>query len=797
MRNYAGTIGTYADSAFFSGTCFAIERVGPGEFMVSPGDIDPPGNVRAVITQILGEEYPWYPVVGNHEEETSNDMEYLRSYDLEQNGETPPNIVNTGPPGAEETCYSFDYENTHFIVINQYYDGDEDDALDGDVCDELFNWLAADLAATPLDHRIVFGHEPAFPQRDEFSGRRRHVGDSLDKYAANRDRFWDLLVSEGVGAYFCGHTHNYSSHYMDGVWQIDVGHCRGAGDEGAPSTFVMVHVDSDRILFDTYRDVHDGVYDYMDIVKSGCVSAPSVVTLVPSGSTWSYLDDGSDQETGWREPDFDDTEWYSGAAPLGYGDGDEETLVSYGPDRYEKYITTYLRNSFTIKDTDQILSLVALLQRDDGAVLYLNGSEAARSNMPDGEPGFRTRAVYVASGAEETEYLTFHLDRSLLVRGKNVIAVEVHQVSEISSDLSFDLELIAFAEDTTDADGDGIPAGREGDGDRDGDGLRNDEDFDPVGFIYDEETGEILAGGSVEVSGPGNVTLFHDGSEGWYQFTVDNGGLYTIAFTPPAWHEQSDACSPEEGSFVWGEGMGLTVLGNGEDGSSGSLVSSACTPFYFSLEIPAGDPVLIGNNIPCRSLLPDSTLLASFSAVQSEWDVELVWETIEETGAVRFHVFRMSDADSAWIPLCDSALAGTADGSGASYTLLDRLDRSGDIRYRLEIFDDGELQSVHETGISDYRAVPLKYALATVPNPFSGSAEIRYDLPEECSFTLAIYDVRGRLIHTINEGEKPLGSYSARWDGVNEGGESVPAGVYFCRFRSGIRMMREKMVLIR
>lgn len=266
MRGYSGT-GVYDDSRYFRGVCEAIAATGPGAFMVSPGDVDPPGQVSWTIEQTLGDDYLWYPVVGNHEAETPGDMEWLRSYNVA--GEDLPHVVNAGPPGCQETTYSFDYQNAHFVVLNQYYDGVGDTDADGDVVDALYEWLAEDLAATAREHIFIFGHEPAYPQPDANNGRMRHIGDSLDKYPARRDRFWELLTDEGVLAYFCGHTHNYSAIKIDGVWQLDTGHCRGVGDTGAPSTFLIVDVAGDSlddVMFRVYRDTHDGIYDYNDIV---------------------------------------------------------------------------------------------------------------------------------------------------------------------------------------------------------------------------------------------------------------------------------------------------------------------------------------------------------------------------------------------------------------------------------------------------------------------------------------------------------------------------------------------------
>ena len=71
-------------------------------------------------------------------------------------------------------------------------------------------------------------------------------------------------------------------------------------------------------------------------------------TLIAKGSVWKYLDNGSNQGAGWRAVAFNDGGWASGPAQLGYGDGDEATIVSFGPDSAAKYVTTYFRQTFKI-----------------------------------------------------------------------------------------------------------------------------------------------------------------------------------------------------------------------------------------------------------------------------------------------------------------------------------------------------------------------------------------------------------------------------------------------------------------
>jgi hypothetical protein len=165
-------------------------------------------------------------------------------------------------------------------------------------------------------------------------------------------------------------------------------------------------------------------------------------TLVPAGAVWKYLDNGSDQGAAWRAATFDDSAWKSGPAQLGYGDGDEATLVGYGPDPNSKYITTYFRRGFSVTDPAAFASLTLRLLRDDGAVVYVNGAEVFRSNMPGGAVNYLTPASVAIGGGDESTYVTTPLAPSTLVAGVNLIAVEIHQSGGTSSDISFNLELI-------------------------------------------------------------------------------------------------------------------------------------------------------------------------------------------------------------------------------------------------------------------------------------------------------------------------------------------------------------------
>jgi hypothetical protein len=164
--------------------------------------------------------------------------------------------------------------------------------------------------------------------------------------------------------------------------------------------------------------------------------------IVPLGSEWKYLDDGTDPGSTWKDASFDDSGWASDTAEFGYGDGDEKTIVSFGGDPANKHITTYFRKTFSFVDTTVFKNIILQLLADDGAVVYLNGDEVYRFNLPSGSVGNATTALNeLSDGPEENTTQRVVLPEVLLDSGNNVLAVEVHQASANSSDLSFNLSL--------------------------------------------------------------------------------------------------------------------------------------------------------------------------------------------------------------------------------------------------------------------------------------------------------------------------------------------------------------------
>ncbi|MBX7213993.1 MAG: hypothetical protein K1X39_08295 [Thermoflexales bacterium] len=167
------------------------------------------------------------------------------------------------------------------------------------------------------------------------------------------------------------------------------------------------------------------------------------VQLVTFGSVWRYRDNNIDPGPAWRTAGYDDGAWPAGPAQLGYGDGDEATVVGYGPDANNKYVTTWFRRAFTVTNPASLMTMTLRLLRDDGAVVHLNGSPVFTSNMPAGPVISSTLALSRVTGLGEAAVEATTLSARALVTGSNLLAVEVHQFVGDSSDISFDLALCA------------------------------------------------------------------------------------------------------------------------------------------------------------------------------------------------------------------------------------------------------------------------------------------------------------------------------------------------------------------
>lgn len=191
------------------------------------------------------------------------------------------------------------------------------------------------------------------------------------------------------------------------------------------------------------------------------IDNPAPTPKITYGSTWDYyasltapLNDLSGNT--WKQPGYTlPIGWNLGASGPGYGKyGFNASQITCMPSGAlpiclpigTKYLSYYFRKTvnFTAAELSTTFYAIQLnMKRDDGIVIYVNGVERARDNMPAGTPVYTTLASSnISTGAGEN--YSVNLSPSFFSAGTNTIAVEVHLRSLTSSDMSFDMEMLGL-----------------------------------------------------------------------------------------------------------------------------------------------------------------------------------------------------------------------------------------------------------------------------------------------------------------------------------------------------------------
>lgn len=141
-------------------------------------------------------------------------------------------------------------------------------------------------------------------------------------------------------------------------------------------------------------------------------------------------------------------------------------------------------------------------------------------------------------------------------------------------------------------------------------------------------------------------------------------------------------------------------------------------------------------------------------------------------------------------------------------------DADGEVTLELNLQDDGYMtvtatkpnyipkQKVVRVGdpmgVDDEVEIPDNpFVFQNYPNPFNPSTTIRFDLSQQADASLTIYDIQGRLVRNLADGNYPAGQHSVTWNGENNSGGSVSSGVYFYRFESGTTSEIKRMTVLR
>jgi len=214
-------------------------------------------------------------------------------------------------------------------------------------------------------------------------------------------------------------------------------------------------------------------------------------------------------------------------------------------------------------------------------------------------------------------------------------------------------------------------------------------------------------------------------------------------------------------------------------------------------------PIVLGDEDPTLPV-ELSTFTVSLNAFNN---AVLNWITQTETGVSGFYVYRNNSENLASAILVSHLIPATNSSEEHSYSFIDNeLFSHGTYYYWLQVADIDGSESYHGPATLVYTGndepalpgIPTVTELRSVfPNPFNPNTNLSYSLAEEADVNVKIFNSRGQLVRTLNEGHKAIGHHSAAWDGKDENGNTQSTGVYFFRMQAGKKVFNSKAVLMK
>ncbi|MBN1895259.1 CotH kinase family protein [bacterium] len=462
--------------------------------------------------------------------------------------------------------------------------------------------------------------------------------------------------------------------------------------------------------------------------------------ILPAGDVWKYHDRGVDLGTTWTRNDYDDGSWASGRAQFGYGDGDESTVVDFGGNPGDKHITTYFRKTFDVPAGDRTVSCYISLLVDDGAVVYLNGQEIVRINLPEGEIRYSTTTpIY---NPYENIFRRYAVPVELLNPGPNTLEVEIHKNSPYGSDLSFDCTMTASF----------IPQA----------GYRTHE-------------GSVI---QMILSGDISLTACFEPDTARPKNPVVISEINYSSASAKNTEDWLEICNPSG-----------TVL----DLTGWKLTDSDTNTYLFpdGILFAPGEYLVL-----CRDAGRFLDVHPSVRNAIGDLGFGL------DSGGERIRIFdpenRLIDevdyrAETPW--------PGNASGTGYTIELKDlgSDNNAGENWAAVRLYGTpGRPYIASDVLPDDGNPVPLKYALyANTPNPFNPCTVIRYSIGQSGDVRLTLLNTKGQEIRTLNQTGQAPGDHQIQWDGRDDSGMRMPSGVYFCRMQAANHVEVRKMLLLR
>ncbi len=190
------------------------------------------------------------------------------------------------------------------------------------------------------------------------------------------------------------------------------------------------------------------------------------------------------------------------------------------------------------------------------------------------------------------------------------------------------------------------------------------------------------------------------------------------------------------------------------------------------------------------------------------YDLQQTWNVVTPGGANAASAVALTTARHSRLGDLTTAL-GAADGYDAGLTAGDTLSlRYGPAAEGSESAQPwfmvvgppgstGGIQGFRRQRAGEAEVMPTAFALRqNRPNPFSGTTEIRFELPVPSPVRLEVFDAQGRLVRTLANGDFPVGFHSVVWDQRDAAGARVRPGIYLYRIAAGAFRHQRKMMML-
>ncbi|HED10506.1 MAG TPA: T9SS type A sorting domain-containing protein [Caldithrix abyssi] len=338
--------------------------------------------------------------------------------------------------------------------------------------------------------------------------------------------------------------------------------------------------------------------------------------------------------------------------------------------------------------------------------------------------------------------------------------------------------------------------------------------------VLSSANGSIVVNQDVNSSAPSgsNNTLWQT-----FNFTAEAGDVIIYisgsADEEPGWNHQNatiDSTDDDElrleldgYDFGWGADsssfVGNTLFGDFKTICIRRNVSSGShTLKLYANETPYVNKVLI---YAANGDVPLAIQLSSFSVTQSPQGNVVSWKVASEIQNAGFNLYRgitaddVPPADEAYVRINDERIPGRGNASSEKeYSYLDRLAPSPGqtVWYKLEDVNYNGKVTVHGPVRVTPGTLPQAFALGqNYPNPFNPVTSIPFTLQKEQTVWAEIYDVRGRRVRLFKRKLFPAGSHIMLWDGKDDGGASLPSGIYYFKIQAGKQSQAMKMTYLR